>query len=567
MVEVLFIYEGSNDTIIQCDINDKMKDIIKKFENKINNEGNNENNINLLYIYNGSKINPELTFNEQANELDKNRKKMNIITLKDEDSSDITKKIRSEDIICPECKENIFIDIKKFKINLHDCKNKHNKKDMMLNSFKETQTIELSEIICEICNNKNKTNTPNNEFYICNTCNKKICPSCKSTHAENHKIINYDDKNYICNKHNESYCKYCEQCKEHLCLSCETDHNKHKLFDLGEKAIEKNELLDNMKDLKNAIDNYKYKVNVIKEIFDRIINLIDTYYEINNNIINNYDKDKLNYYIIKNTITLKENNEKLIKDINEVVHNDKITDIFEFATRNFYNDRGDKYIGEMNNDKKNGKGVLYFEEDDEYKRKKYEGDFKDDIFEGKGIIQWVSGSRHVGDFKNGKFEGKGITTYINGNKYDGDYKNNKREGKGIFTYSSGDKYEGDWKDGKKEGKGIMIFKNGDKYEGDWSNDKFDGKGIFRFKNGDRYEGDYKNDLRDGNGIMYYSNGSRYEGEYKGDKKEGNGIIYFKNGEKYEGFWKDGKKEGKGIMYYKDGKKEEGVWKKDKFSKK
>ena len=150
MAEVLFIYGGSNDTIIQCDINDKMKDIIKKFENKINNEGNNENNINLLYIYNGSKINPELTFNEQANELDKNRKKMNIITLKDEDSSDITKKIRSEDIICPECKENIFINFKNFKINLHGCKSAHIRNNIELYNFEETQKINLSKIVCDI---------------------------------------------------------------------------------------------------------------------------------------------------------------------------------------------------------------------------------------------------------------------------------------------------------------------------------------------------------------------------------------------------------------------------------
>ena len=37
-----------------------------------------------------------------------------------------------------------------------------------------TQNLDLNEIICDICNNQNKGNTHNNEFYICNTCNKKI---------------------------------------------------------------------------------------------------------------------------------------------------------------------------------------------------------------------------------------------------------------------------------------------------------------------------------------------------------------------------------------------------------
>ena len=36
-----------------------------------------------------------------------------------------------------------------------------------------TQKIDLNEIICDICNKQNKGNTHNNEFYICNNCNKK----------------------------------------------------------------------------------------------------------------------------------------------------------------------------------------------------------------------------------------------------------------------------------------------------------------------------------------------------------------------------------------------------------
>jgi hypothetical protein len=45
MIEVLFIYEGQN-IIIQCNIDDKMKDIINKFKTKIKEEDN-----NLCYLY------------------------------------------------------------------------------------------------------------------------------------------------------------------------------------------------------------------------------------------------------------------------------------------------------------------------------------------------------------------------------------------------------------------------------------------------------------------------------------------------------------------------------------
>ena len=79
MAEAIFNYEGIN-TTIQCELNDRMKDIIAKFVIKIENKEN-----NLYYLYNGTKINYELTFNEQENDIDKNRKKMNILVTKNED--------------------------------------------------------------------------------------------------------------------------------------------------------------------------------------------------------------------------------------------------------------------------------------------------------------------------------------------------------------------------------------------------------------------------------------------------------------------------------------------------
>ena len=36
--------------------------------------------------------------------------------------------------------------------------------------------------------------------------------------------------------------------------------------------------------------------------------------------------------------------------------------------------------------------------------------------------------------------------------YEGEYKDDKKNGKGIFYYNKGDRYEGEFKDGKKNGK-------------------------------------------------------------------------------------------------------------------
>ena len=132
MVEVIFNYKGI-DTIIQCNINDKMKDIIKKFLIKI---VKNENANNLFFIYNANIINYELTFIQHESEIDKNRNKMNIIVKSNNDNNNEIKEIISKDIICPECGENIFINIKDFKINLYGCKNEHIINNILIKNMK-----------------------------------------------------------------------------------------------------------------------------------------------------------------------------------------------------------------------------------------------------------------------------------------------------------------------------------------------------------------------------------------------------------------------------------------------
>ena len=80
----------------------------------------------------------------------------------------------------------------------------------------------------------NKNNTYNNEFYRCNACNKNLCPLCKINHDESHKnkIINYDDKNYLCKNHQGTLNKDCKKCNEDICFLCKDKHKKHDILDL-----------------------------------------------------------------------------------------------------------------------------------------------------------------------------------------------------------------------------------------------------------------------------------------------------------------------------------------------
>ena len=52
-----------------------------------------------MFLYNGNKVNLELTFNEQANSLDKERNEMNILAIKED----------LNEIKCRKCGESINI--------------------------------------------------------------------------------------------------------------------------------------------------------------------------------------------------------------------------------------------------------------------------------------------------------------------------------------------------------------------------------------------------------------------------------------------------------------------------
>lgn len=94
---------------------------------------------------------------------------------------------------------------------------------------------------------------------------------------------------------------------------------------------------------------------------------------------------------------------------------------------------------------------------------------------------FVSSSVYEGENKNKIAHGKGIMKYKNGDVYDGNWKNGQRHGAGVFTYANGDVYDGVWKNNEKHGNGILIYANGEIYGGIWKNGKKHGKGIKVFQ--------------------------------------------------------------------------------------
>jgi len=186
---------------------------------------------------------------------------------------------------------------------------------------------------------------------------------------------------------------------------------------------------------------------------------------------------------------------------------------------------GKKYVGEYKDGIPNGKGKLYYSTDDNWNRLTYEGNFVNGIRQGKGTLTWKDG---------GKYDGE----WVNDNMFNGTY-----------YYPNGNKYIGYFLDSKRHGKGTFYWTNGDKYVGQWANNLRNGKGIIYYSDGTRFEGIFKDDKRNGYGVYYYnSKGWEHRGNWTMGVKNGQFKEYTSNGYWDEGMYVDGKKEGKWKCY-------------------
>ena len=255
MAEIIFIYNEIKTTLL-CDINNKMEDIIKKFLIKI---GENEIH-NFIFIYLGKKLDIKLKFKEVANELDKTRKKMNLLVIKNNFDEDKDKNKKSNDIIC------------------------------------------------SICNKNKKSSTFNNIFYICNTCDKNICPLCILIHDKNHIIMNYDDNNYILINDNclkqiklpTTYTKIFKKLKgKNLFLVEDKIYKLKKKYFLkiieGINETERNEIITKIKlfnlDFLEETQNNKILLYIYMEIKEENNNIIDLESVFDGNIFPLNEKD------------------------------------------------------------------------------------------------------------------------------------------------------------------------------------------------------------------------------------------------------------------------------------
>ena len=295
MIDIEFNYNQII-TVVQARLNDIFQDVINKYVQKSLLDPK-----SIFFFANGKQIEPQENVESQMSDVNKESNKMQILVhLIEQGTIQLKILTKSKDIICSACKEPCRIKIENFKITLFGCIKNHKIENIKLKFFPITQRLNISNIKCDKCHIKNKGNSPNNEFYKCLTCDKNLCLLCKPNHISNHNIINYDNINYICQNHNEHLIKYCKQCYKNICFTCDEEHKNHQTISLAELKPNLEENKKFLIEIKNEIELFN---NNTKEIIKQLNDLIDymnIFYEINNDLLNNYEKQNRNYQILLN---------------------------------------------------------------------------------------------------------------------------------------------------------------------------------------------------------------------------------------------------------------------------
>ena len=356
MAEIIFSLNG-RETMMQCSHEDKMKEIFEKFAMKAKKDID-----TLSFLYGGDNVNGELTLNE----LIKNDDKIKILVIenkKDIIVGDNEGIVKSKEIICPKCNENCMIKIKNYKISLFGCKNGDISDNILLENFEKTQNINIANIICDKCEKTNKYQAYENKFYKCLICDKNLCPLCNISHYNIHQnIINYEQKNYICSIHKESYISYCNSCKINMCIQCEIEHNRdHDIISFKNLVVNKGDIMKKMEEFNLSLNKFNDEAKNIIKMLNKIMDNFKIYYDIIYDIVNNYNVQNKNYENFQN-INYIYNNIPIndIKDILSEYNNDikmsKIIDIYNKMTiKDFLNENNNENINENNNEKINEK--------------------------------------------------------------------------------------------------------------------------------------------------------------------------------------------------------------------
>ncbi len=304
---------------IQCNPDWKMSQVLEKFKNKANSDTTPLDLNDFNFFYNGKKVNKDLTISQIKN----NQSGSSIF---------LTAKKRTKIMKCPICISNTcFIRIENYGIKFSGCRYNH-VVTKTFGDYENSQKINYSLIKCDKCGKTQKELLK--EFYKCSKCSEEFkrssyfCNECIRNHAagdgQNHKPIKYDDKYYICSKHDRGFISYCKKCKYDLCDICEKNHKDktHEIikYDLITPVVINN-IKKQLEEIKQKTVRAKSHIDQIKRMFDDAVKALENYYEIVQDILSKYESYNTtlkNYHVIHTVNSLPSSNKKIIEDLDKI---------------------------------------------------------------------------------------------------------------------------------------------------------------------------------------------------------------------------------------------------------
>ena len=247
-----------------------------------------------------------------------------------------------------------------------------------------------------------------------------------------------------------------------------------------------------------------------------------------------------------------------------------------------YQDAKGRYTGFFSNQLPDGFGIM-----NRMSGAAYIGQFSNGKFAKSGTYYWSDGTRYIGQWQDGKRQGLGIeiqsdgTTntdlYVNDDLADaikpGPANGDTKNGWGVYIYDDGSVYEGYFRKGNRDGYGKLTLTDGSIYQGQFAKDKYEGYGVISNPDGTqiagifergRYVGELKNqfgcvsgDCYNGYGVKVDNTGS-YFGEFKEGKFHGMGRFVEKNGIEYDGSFVAGSFDGFATLTYPEGVRPDGL---------
>ncbi|EAR91980.1 protein kinase (macronuclear) [Tetrahymena thermophila SB210] len=233
------------------------------------------------------------------------------------------------------------------------------------------------------------------------------------------------------------------------------------------------------------------------------------------------------------------------------------------------------YEGEMQNNKKHGKGVFkYFIGDLVF------GVWENDKYTGNGVTYYQNGdisdkrdNNYIMYWKKSQCMIEGVysndqkaiqgTYFIDGSQWKVTYINKKFQGYSEIYYKNNENlFKGNLKDSQQHGYGELFWKVNQVFKGKFQNNQIDGLGQFKLQEGSEYFGQMKYNKFHGYGKLYWNIGSYYEGQWVNHQRQGYGKYYdYFSGSIYEGMFQTSQQDGEGILKQQNGTIKYGLWQK------